>query len=119
MASCKATHRSSAIVVNNEGKSVKYSKEKALAYINPEKGKVRQVEINGTYCDLFYMETSNTKKNGSQGLLGISLKGMALNTTAVRVVAESVKAVKDVEPEMDLADLFGDGSDDTTETPAN
>lgn len=119
MALTKVTHRSSGIVVGSDGKSVKFSKAKAMAYIHPEKGKVRQVQVNGEWCDLFYMETSNSKKNGSQGLLGVSLKGMTLETTAVRIVAEPEKTEKAAEPEVNLADLFGDGTDNTTESESD
>jgi hypothetical protein len=120
MANVKMTHRSSGIVVDNSGKAVKFSKEKALAYITPEKGKVRQVLVNGVYCDLFYMETSVSKKNGSQGLLGVSLKGLIMETTAVRTVAvvEKSAAEKLTEPEVNLSDLFG-SEDVETEAPAN
>jgi hypothetical protein len=121
MANAKVTHRSSAILCGSDGKAVKFSKAKALAYITPEKGKQRVVEVSGVFCDLFYMETSTSKKNGSMGLIGISLKGLVIETTAVKVVAETAKTEKASEPEMDLADLFGDetSTDETTETPAN
>jgi len=119
MANVKMTHRSSGIVVGTDGKAVKFSKEKALAYINPEKGKVRQVLVNGVYCDLFYMETSVSKKNGSQGLLGVSLKGLVMETTAVKTVPVTEKTAeqKASEPELNISDLFG--AEDVEEAPAN
>jgi hypothetical protein len=121
MANVKMTHRSSGIVVDGNGKAVRFSKEKALAYITPEKGKVRQVNVNGVFCDLFYMETSVSKKNGSTGLLGVSIKGLLMETTAVRTVAvvEKTATEKAAEPEINLADLFGAEDVETEEAPAN
>jgi hypothetical protein len=122
MANVKMTHRSSGIVVYNSGKAVKFSKEKALAYINPEKGKVRQVLVNGVYCDLFYMETTVSKKNGSQGLLGVSLKGLIMTTEAVKTVpvVEKTAEQKAQEPEVNLSELFGaEDVEPETEAVAN
>jgi hypothetical protein len=122
MANVKMTHRSSGIVVDGNGKAVKFSKAKALAYITPEKGKVRQVLVNGVYCDLFYMETSVSKKNGSTGLLGVSIKGLLMETTAVRTVAVVEKSAeqKAAEPELNIADLFGaEDVESSDEAPAN
>jgi hypothetical protein len=120
MANAKVTHRSSAILCDDSGKAVKFSKAKATAYLVPEKGKQRVVMVNGEWCDMFYMETSVSKKNGSMGLIGISLKGMVLNTTAVKTVVETPKTEREAAPEVDLKNLFGDDTDETTdEAPAN
>jgi hypothetical protein len=119
MANAKVTHRSSAILCDNDGTAVKFSKAKALEYINPERGRVRQVQVSGEWCDMFFLETSVSKKNGSMGLIGISLKGMVLNTTAVKTVAETPRAPSSAAPEVNLSELFGAEDMESSEVPAN
>jgi hypothetical protein len=76
MTTLKTSYKSVAMLVDAEGKQIKFDTRKADGFV-----KNRQLLVNGEWCNLFAIAVTKTAS-----AIGVQLRGVTLEGTATRVV---------------------------------